>query len=151
MPPKRIVKTEQIEKLETLENTVDSESDMELEAPVIMQSVKQVKEKRKLNLSDSERQRRREIMLKVREKKMENSQKRNLEKDLYLQKQEEEINEKVLKKAELMKKRKEKEVLQNLIRQEISKTQPRATNTQQPVHQHQPAPVQPLQPQIRFI
>ena len=35
MPSKKIVKTEQIEKLETLENTVDSESDMELEAPVI--------------------------------------------------------------------------------------------------------------------
>ena len=151
MPPKRIVKTEPIEKIETLENTVDSESDEELEAPVIMQSVKQVKEKRKLNLTEDERERRRQVMLKVREKKMENSQKRNLEKDLYLQKQEEEINEKVLKKAELMKKRKEKEVLQNLIRQEISKTQPRATNTQQPVHQHQPAQVQPLQPQIRFI
>ena len=150
MPSKKLVKTEQIESLETLENTVDCESDGELEAPVIMQSVKQVKEKRKLNLTEDERERRRQVMLKVREKKMENSQKRNLEKDLYLQKQEEEINEKVLKKAELMRKRKEKEVLQNLIRQEISKTQPRP-NTQQTVHQHQPAQVQPLQPQIRFI
>ncbi len=72
MPPKRIVKTEPIEKIETLENTVDSESDMELEAPVIMQSVKQVKEKRKLNLTEDERERRRQVMLKVREKKIEN-------------------------------------------------------------------------------
>jgi len=149
MPPKKIVKTEPIEQIETLENTVDSESDGELEAPVIMQSVK---EKRKLNLTEDERERRRQVMLKVRQKKMQNVNQRNLEKDTYMQQQEEAINEKVLKKAELMKKRKEKEVLQNLIRQEISKTQPRANtqpkvlNGQQPVQQQQP-----LQPQIRFI
>ena len=141
----KIQKTVPLEKTEPLENLEDSDNDSNLEAPIIQPPIKPVK--RTINISDEERNRRRETMLKVREKKMEKVQERTELKNQFLRQQEDEINSKVLKKAELMKKQNEKKVLQNLIRAEISKGIKPTPQSVAKQTTYQPQ----QQPSIRFI
>ena len=136
-----------IAKTEPLENLEDSDNDSILEAPIQPVPVAVQKVKRTINISDEERNRRRETMLKVREKKMEKVQERHEEKNEFLRQQEDEINAKVLKKAELMKKQNEKKVLQNLIRAEISKGIKPTPQSVAKQTTYQPQ----QQPSIRFI
>jgi hypothetical protein len=102
MPRKQIVKTEPLVNIEEvvnpLNNVSEDYSDDEIQAPLPTAKPIAKPVKKTINITDEERERRRQVMLKVREKKMDNVKQRNTEKDLYMQQQAEVINEKVIEK-----------------------------------------------------
>lgn len=79
-----------------------------------------IKEKKKINISDEERERRRQRMLQTREKKMENANLRQLQQEQYLKSKKAEMDAKIIKKAEQLRKKQEKEMLQYMMYQEMN-------------------------------
>lgn len=79
-----------------------------------------IKEKKKINISDEERERRRQRMLQTREKKMENATLRQLQQEQYLKSKKAEMDAKIIKKAEQLRKKQEKEMLQYMMYQEMN-------------------------------
>lgn len=78
------------------------------------------KPKRTLNLSDAERERRRQSMIKTREARQQKiEEKRRLEEE-YIRQKEDEVQDKILKKAMQLKKKKEKELYNQILQEEIN-------------------------------
>lgn len=78
------------------------------------------KPKRTLNLSDAERERRRQSMIKTREaRQIKLDEKRRLEEE-YVSQRENEVQDKILKKAMQLKKKKEKEMYNQILQEEIN-------------------------------
>jgi hypothetical protein len=152
MTKKQIVKIEKIVNVNPLSEYTENELEAAIptkeilvkpttEIPIVEKPIK-----KKINISDEERERRKQSMINVRLKKMDNVKQRKLEQDLYMQSQEEEINNKVIKKTELLKKKQEKSVLQKLIKDELYK------NVEQPKQVvSRPQQAQPQQISIKWI
>lgn len=93
------------------------------------------KPKRTLNLSDAERERRRQSMIKTREaRRIKLDEKRRLEEE-YISQQENEVQDKILQKAMKLKKKKEKEMYNQILQEEINikkVSKPKQTKKKQP-------------------
>lgn len=83
----------------------------------------QIKPKKKINLSDEERERRRQTMLNVREKKMSNTVQRHKLKEELIKANEIELSNKMIKKANALRKKQEKEIFNRLISEQVEKSQ----------------------------
>jgi hypothetical protein len=120
-----IAKKEKLAKLVELQDS--SSSDDEIQLNSVKQSLNEVettielptKTKRKLNLTDAERERRRQSMIKTREIRQNKvAERKQLEED-YMRQKEEEAQLKVIKKAEKLKKQKEKELYNQILTEKL--------------------------------
>jgi hypothetical protein len=120
-----IAKKEKLAKLVELQDS--SSSDDEIQLNSVKQSLNEVettiemsvKPKRKLNLTDAERERRRQSMIKTREIRQNKvAERKQLEED-YMRQKEEEAQLKVIKKAEKLKKQKEKELYNQILTEKL--------------------------------
>ena len=127
----KIAKKEQMALTQNLEEASSSDDEIELrnvksslnevEATINLDNI-EVKPKRKLNLSDAERERRRQSMIKTREIRQNKINERKQLEEEYIKKQEEEAQLKVIKKAEKLKKQKEKELYNQILNEQLTKS-----------------------------
>lgn len=117
-------KLAKLAKLEIIEDSSSSDDDIQLNS--VKQSLNEVestieipKTKRKLNLTDAERERRRQSMIKTREIKQNKVAERKQLEEEYLKKQQEEAELKVMKKAEKLKKQKEQELYKQILSEKL--------------------------------
>lgn len=129
MPKKEnSIKIEKVPLLKTPLDAKDSDNEIELKhvappsAPPSAPSSMPVKEKKKINISDEERERRRQRMLQNREVKMQNAELRKHQQQEFLKAKEAEMNKKIMKEAEKLRKRQEREMLQRMMYSEVNKT-----------------------------
>lgn len=118
-----IVKTKPIEIIENSELSTDDEIELKtnISSPQPLLEVIPKKPKRVLNLSEEERERRRQSMVLTRAKRQEKvQQKKQLELE-YLKHVEEESNKSILKKAESLKKKQEKALYNKYLEEMNSK------------------------------
>ena len=127
-----MVKTAKLQNIEIVED-VDDQSDNEIElkphqnkkvmdAPINEQLIEhQTKARRKLNLSDEERERRRQSMIETRAKRTALVEHKRMLEMEYLKQQEEATHQKIMKKAEQLKKKKEKELYNKYLEELNSK------------------------------
>ncbi len=135
----KIAKKEQMALNANMEDSENSSSDDEIELKNIKSSLNEVeatidlnsinkvmtKPKRKLNLSDAERERRRQSMIKTREIRMSKVEERKRLEQEYLKQKEEETHQKVIKKADKLRKQIEKEMYKKMLEEEKNKEQPK--------------------------
>jgi hypothetical protein len=79
------------------------------------------KDRKKINISDEERERRRKSMLLAHEKKMEKARERQEQEAMALKAREDELNQKVLKKADKLRKKQERALLNRIMFDEFTR------------------------------
>ena len=128
MPKKEnSIKIEKVPLLKTPLDAKDSDNEIELKhvappsAPPCAPSAPPLKEKKKINISDEERERRRQRMLQNREVKMQNAELRRHQQQEFLKAKEAEMQKKIMKEAEKLRKRQEREMLQRMMYSEINR------------------------------
>jgi hypothetical protein len=166
MPQKaNVVKIEKLPLHNPLEGNNDSDNEIELKqdvspsAPPASPAIIPKREKKKINITEEERERRRKSMILTREKKMEKVRERQMQVAMISKAREDEMNTKLLKKAEQLRKKQERELLNKIMFNEFStrdeavddeeevnqKAKPQAQNKQrvvqpQKIYQQPPAP-----------
>jgi hypothetical protein len=193
MPKKaNVVKIEKVPLSNPLEGN-DSDNEIELKqdvagnafphtaaptpsAPPAPSSVLPKKERKKINITEGERERRRQSMILTREKKMEKARERQMQVEMISKAREDEMNKKLLKKAEQLRKKQERELLNKIMFDEFArreepdndnneeevkpKAKPQAPTKQrvvqpQKVYQQPPQPVftppPPVFPSFRWV
>jgi len=88
--------------------------------PVASVAIPTIKPKKKINISDEERERRRQSMLQTREKKMSKTHDRRQQQEQLLKMYEAETHMKLLKKTEQLRKKQEKSTLQKILQEELN-------------------------------
>jgi hypothetical protein len=181
MPKKaNVVKIEKVPLSNPLEGN-DSDNEIELKqdvapsAPPAPSAVLPKKERKKINITEEERERRRQSMILTREKKMEKARERQMQVEMISKAREDEMNKKLLKKAEQLRKKQERELLNKIMFDEFArrdepdndneeevkpKAKPQAPTKQrvvqpQKVYQQPPQPVftppPPVFPSFRWV
>jgi hypothetical protein len=127
MPKKaNVVKIEKVPLSNPLEGN-DSDNEIELKqdvapsAPPAPSAVLPKKERKKINITEEERERRRQSMILTREKKMEKARERQMQVEMISKAREDEMNKKLLKKAEQLRKKQERELLNKIMFDEFAR------------------------------
>lgn len=106
---------------------IDDDNEIELKPnepptpPVAPASIAPPITKKKINISDEERERRRNMMLKNREVKMENAKIRKAQEEEFLKLRQKELDTRIYRKMELMRKKEERERLHELMYEEVNR------------------------------